>query len=351
MSTAFNRAEARNKAEANRLRKLIVNLQFINNAARASNNGNWRSVMDTTEIDPALLASLTRANQARKANPANYTKEKLQAKLQNLKTKSLAARWMYGYVPKRGANWVLKNGFWVPPHLPEWEVRSFWHAAGIPHKRAWIEKGKPVILSHNTKLSAPLRNLFTAEGLLKPVVHTARRKPSPAKRPAPHLPTLKELAWAATPLSSVPNKTLKWMAEQNLTPVNLTMFKPKKRAQPLSANNLTESRREVAARRIGRAAKKYLAAKPGRGQGPSPRSPRTLARQAELGIMGGAGRSPGAANNTRVTWARRANGTIDRFKTLRNLNLSLTNAQRNALSAMSENQAMNTIRQLARQRD
>jgi hypothetical protein len=64
--------------------------------------------------------------------------------------------------------------------------------------------------------------------------------------------------------------------------------------------------------------------------------------------MGGARHAPGAANNTRITWSRNANGKINRFKTLENINLHLTQAQRNALLEMSENKAMNTIRQLAR---
>lgn len=345
MPTAFNRAETRTIAEANRLHQLIANLQLINNGARVP--GGWLSV--TGGLSGRNIERIKRANSVRKANPANYTKDKLQKKLVNLANKLLVARWMYGYVPKRGANWVYKNGFWVPKHLPDWEVRSFWHTGQGGHKRAWIKGGKQEVLASHS-LSGPMRNVLTAEGLLKPAVHTARGKPSPAKRSEPHLPTLKELAWAATPLSSVPNNTLKWMAEQKLTPVNLTMFKPKKRAQPLSANNLTEVRREVAARRIGRAAKKYLAARPGRGQGPTPRSPATLARQANLRITGGAGRSPGAANNTRITWSRNANGKVSIHKTLTNLNLGLTNAQKNALTQMSENQAMNTIRQLARQR-
>ena len=89
---------------------------------------------------------------------------------------------------------------------------------------------------------------------------------------------------------------------------------------------------------------------PPRARGPSPRSPATLARQANLGIMGGARRSPGAANNTRITWSRNANGKVSIHKTLRNLNMTLSQAERNALGAMTENQAMNTIRQLARQR-
>jgi hypothetical protein len=58
----------------------------------------------------------------------------------------------------------------------------------------------------------------------------------------------------------------------------------------------------------------------------------------------------GPANNTRVTWSRNANGKINRFKTLSNLRMTLTNAQKNALGAMTENQAMNAIRRLARQR-
>ena len=89
---------------------------------------------------------------------------------------------------------------------------------------------------------------------------------------------------------------------------------------------------------------------PPRARGPSPRSPATRAREAALGIAGGARRPPAAANNTRITWRRNANGKINRFKTLENINLHLTQAQRNALREMSENQAMNTIRQLARGR-
>ena len=88
---------------------------------------------------------------------------------------------------------------------------------------------------------------------------------------------------------------------------------------------------------------------PSRARGPSPRSSATLARQANLGIMGGARRSPGAANNTRVTWSRNANGKVSIHNTLEKINLKLTNAQKNALSQMPENQAMNVIRQMARQ--
>ena len=336
MPSAFNRAETRNQAESTRLQQLIANLKALE---MLGENVNWNNIRPRN-AGPRLQA----LKLARNANPANYTKEKLQKKRANLANKILVSRWMYGYVPKRGANWVQKKGFWVPPHLPEREVDAFWHPG---HNRAWIKGGNPEVLARGSR-PGPMRNVLTAEGLLKPVVHTARRKPSPAKRSEPHLPTLKELAWKATPMSTMTNEQLRFMSQ--MTPMNLMMLKSKKRAQPLSANNLTESRREVAARRIGRAAKKYLAARPGRGQGPSPRSPRTLARQTNLGIMGGRRRSPGAANNKRITWSRNANGKINRFKTLTNLNLSLTNAQRNALLEMSENKAVNYLRNLARRK-
>lgn len=89
---------------------------------------------------------------------------------------------------------------------------------------------------------------------------------------------------------------------------------------------------------------------PQRARGLSPRSPATLAREADLGIMGGARRPRAPANNTRVTWSRNAHGKIIIHKTLEALGLKLTNAQLNALNRMSQNQAINAIRQLARAR-
>ena len=185
--------------------------------------------------------------------------------------------------------------------------------------------------------------------MLKPV---SGKRPVGFKRERTNLPTLKELAWAAKSsnenfetVKTMNNKQLKLLSK--VGPINWTLMKPKPRP---TANNIARQR-NTAARKIQGAAKKYLRRKSAqRVRGPSPRSPATLARQANLGIMGGAGRVPGAANNTRVTWSRNANGTINRFKTLENINLRLTQAQRNALLEMSENKAMNTIRQLARQK-
>ena len=81
---------------------------------------------------------------------------------------------------------------------------------------------------------------------------------------------------------------------------------------------------------------------PVRRRTPSPARPANNAHRRVHGI--------GPANNTRITWSRNANGKINRFKTLENINMHLTQAQRNALLEMSENKAMNVIRQLARQR-
>ena len=252
---------------------------------------------------------------------------------------------MYGYVPRAGANWVKKKGFWVPPHLPEWEVGAFQHPG---HKRAWIKVDKPAALGVKTT-AGHLRNVLTAEGLLKPV---SGKRPVGFKSERTNLPTLKELAWAA-PSSNENFETVKTLNNKQLKllskvgPINWTLLKPKPRP---TANNIARQR-NTAARKIQGAAKKYLRRKASQKvKGPSPRSPATLARQANLGIMGGARGAPGAANNTRITWSRHANGKINRFKTLENINLRLTQAERNALNKMTENQAMNTIRQLARQR-
>lgn len=81
---------------------------------------------------------------------------------------------------------------------------------------------------------------------------------------------------------------------------------------------------------------------PPRRRTPSPARPANNAHRRVHGI--------GSANNTRVTWSRNANGKINRFKTLENINLHLTQAQRNALREMSENQAVKYIRNLARQK-
>jgi len=346
MPSAFNKANAANQAEVKRLEQLIANLKFLNTYHNASNSPNWLWYWENNHgngLSEANIPRIQNAERARNANPANYTNKKLKKKIANLENKIMVRRWMYGYVPKMGANWVSKLGLRVPPHLPETEVQNF---------RRFTREGNPFALANISK-SGPLRNVLAAEGLLKPVVYTARRKPSPAKRPERHLPTLKELAWAA-PSTNENFETVKTMNNKQLklfskhAPVNWTMLKPKKRAAPLPVNNLTKYRRQAAARVIGKAAKKYLKKKPS--QGPSPRSAATLARQANLGIMGGARGAPGAANNTRITWSRNANGKISIHKTLRNLNLGISQVMKNILENMPEKQAINAIRQMARER-
>jgi len=83
-------------------------------------------------------------------------------------------------------------------------------------------------------------------------------------------------------------------------------------------------------------------------KGPKPRSPATLAREAALGIMGGFKHSTASPNNSRITWSRTPSGRISIHKTLANLNLKLTNAQRNAILTLPENQAVNILRKLSR---
>lgn len=78
------------------------------------------------------------------------------------------------------------------------------------------------------------------------------------------------------------------------------------------------------------------------------RSPATLAREAALGIMGGFKHSTASPNNSRITWSRTPSGRISIHKTLANLNLKLTNAQRNAILTLPENQAVNILRKLSR---
>jgi len=82
--------------------------------------------------------------------------------------------------------------------------------------------------------------------------------------------------------------------------------------------------------------------------GPKARSPATLAREAALGIMGGFKHTSASPNNTRITWSRTPSGRVSIRKTLSNLNVALTNTQRNVLLSLPENQAMNMLRKLSR---
>lgn len=349
MPSAFNKAEARNQAEAQRLHQLIANLKFINKYHNASNSPNWLWYWENNHgngLSEANIPRIQNAERARNANPANYNLAKIQKKIANIANKIMVRRWMYGYVPKVGAKWVEKSGFKVPQHIPESEVRNF-RRVGKPG--TWISShGNPIALGRNTK-SGNWRNVLAAEGLLKPV---SGKRPVGFKSERNNIPTLKELAWAAKStnenfetVKTMNNKQLELLSK--VGPINWTLLKPKPRP---TANNIARQR-NTAARKIQGAAKKYLRRKASqRVQGPSPRSPATLARQANLGIMGGARRSPGVLNTRRITWSRNANGKVLIYQTLSKLQLRLTNAQRNALSKMSEKQAMNTIRQLARQR-
>jgi len=349
MPIAFSQANARNKAEIKRLDQLIANLKFINKYHNASNSLNWLWNWENNSgngLSENNIARIENANRSRKSNPTNYNIKKLTNTKINVDRERSARLWMYGYLPKIGPSWIVKRNGWAMPNIPVNELDAF-HRVGKPD-RVVNARGRPVILGKAIK-SGLYRNKLTQEGMLKPV---SGKRPVGFKRERTNLPTLKELAWAAKSsnenfetVKTMNNKQLKLLSK--VGPINWTLMKPKPRP---TANNIARQR-NTAARKIQGAAKKYLRRKSAqRVRGPSPRSPATLARQANLGIMGGAQHSPNGANNTRVTWTRRANGTINRHKTIENLRMKLTNAQRNALEQMSENKAMNTIRQMARQR-
>lgn len=344
MPTAYSQAVNRNEAEKDRIYKLIESLKFINNYHNASNSNNWLSYWENNNghgLSEEQIARIQNANRARKANPENYTFNKLYKKIAKLQEKIFSRQLMYGYLRKPGKNWVHKKGLPVPHHLPNWEAEKF---SRVRKPGTLTRSGKVITLGQNFP-SGNWRNVLTAEGLLKPA---SGKRPVGFKAERTNIPSLKELAWKATPMANMTNEQIKFMTQ--FSPMNLTLLKPKKFTIPPSILNISKQR-NAAARKIQGAAKKYLSRKaPQRGQGPTPRSPATLARQANFGIMGGARRSPGAANNTRVTWSRNANGKISIHKTLRNLNLSMPQAMRNILENMPQNRAMNVIRQMARQR-
>ena len=85
-----------------------------------------------------------------------------------------------------------------------------------------------------------------------------------------------------------------------------------------------------------------------RNTGLRPRSPATLAREQNLGIAGGFRHRVASPNASKITWSRNANGKISIYKTMNNLNLGLTNAQRRAIGKMSEEAAMRELQRLAR---
>jgi hypothetical protein len=85
------------------------------------------------------------------------------------------------------------------------------------------------------------------------------------------------------------------------------------------------------------------ATSPPRQRSPARHAPPPHANNAHRRIHG-----IGPANTTHITWSRNANGKINIHSTINKLKLMLTSEQRNALSKMPKNQAMETIRILAR---
>jgi hypothetical protein len=324
--------------EIQRLRQLFRNLKNLRNVQNNWKPENWRNRFNNENI-PRLQALY----QAAKRDPNAYKMSKVKKNLENAMSRRVSRLAMYGYIPKMKSNWVYKGVVLVPPNLPQREVSKFRRigrtgpGSGVDPLAAYFNTGR-------------WRNTFTAEGILKA---PSGKKPVPfvPKKPVRgFLPTLKELAWATKTANenfetakSMNNKQLKLFSKY--APVNWTMLKPKRRANPLPHNNTVEYRRTAAARVIQRAVKKHQKKKTSQraNRGFLLRTNSERAR-----TMQRLQRAPGPANNTRVTWTRRANGTINRHKTLEQLNLNLSKTERNALNKMSENNAMAYIRNLAR---
>jgi len=341
MPTTFRVVHQANLEEMQRLRQLIRNLKNIRNIKNNWNPENWTNTFNNENI-PRLQALY----EAKKRNPSAYNLPKLKKNLKNVDSRRLSRLAMYGYVPKMTKNWAYKGHYYVPASIPLREASKF-RRVGKTGPGAGVD---PLNTVQNI---TRWRNAFTAEGTLKA---PSGKKPVPFK-PKPNvrgfLPTLKELAWA-TKTSNENFETAKTMNNKQLklfsryAPVNWTLLKPKRRANPLPHNNVVEYRRTAAARVIQRAAKKYVRAKANR-QASRGFLLRTNSQRASgLRRLQQLQNQKGPANNTRVTWTRRANGTINRHKTLEQLNLNLSKAERNALNKMPENNAIAYIRNLAR---
>jgi hypothetical protein len=341
MSTTFRAAHLTNTREKKRLVDLISNLKLLNNV-----NNNWTAQKWLNEFERNNIPHFQALYAARKSNPAAYNVAKLQKNLQNLRNKEKTRLLMYGYVPKIKSNWVYKEFTSVPPSIPAREALAF-------RRLNKTGPGAGVDPLHPTFNTRRFRNAFTAEGTLKAPSGKVPVRFVPKKPRRGFEPTLKELAWAAK--SSNKNfETVKTMNNNQLklfskyAPINWSFLKPKRRAAPLPSNSVTAYRRAAAARVIQRAVKKHQKKATSHSHG-FVRPRETILREVELGIGAGAHRASGPANNTRITWTRRANGTINRHNTLEKLNLKLSKTERNALNKMSETNAIAYIRNLARQ--
>jgi hypothetical protein len=87
---------------------------------------------------------------------------------------------------------------------------------------------------------------------------------------------------------------------------------------------------------------------PPKPKGPLMRTESTKQREAQLGLAGAAKHPTGSPNNKRITWSRRANGTINIHKTIETLNMTLTPANLKRIGKMTIPNAQNEIRRLAR---
>jgi hypothetical protein len=242
MPTTYQRAQREVANQIANVNRRIANLRKLN--AIGNNQNKWREL---THANRHRLHQLKK-NRNAKPNDNAYNYAKLQETLRALRQDVFRLKFFYGYKwrynPRNIKN-VTINGrlYSVPLRIPNWEAVNFHRAGG---NRRIIAPGPYMNKRHN---------VYSAKGWLKPLKYGPWPRPVPARAPKRgYLPTLKELAWAATPMPGMTNEQLRFVSQ--MTPMNLMMLKPKRRAAPLSPTTLTKLRRNLAARTIQRAVKK-----------------------------------------------------------------------------------------------
>lgn len=255
MSSLFKRLNTENLREIKRLQTLIKDLKTLN--WLGNNQNKWRNL---TSENRHRLHNL---NMRRKSHQNQYTN--LNKRITEILTKRSARFLTYGYAPRFEKNWVRKEGLLVPPHLPASEARAFYRfvnnngLALKPHTMRRKNTGKPLSYGPEVKISNNMRRALESEGSLRPgpafKFKNVYGPKLPAKTPKRGFePTLKRLAWNKLPVSRMNNEQLAFLSQ--VSPINWTLMKPKPFPKPLSQNELTKYRRNLAARVIQRAFKK-----------------------------------------------------------------------------------------------
>ena len=264
-TSQFRIEYAKQKREIERLTRLIADLEVLN---FAGNNANiWSGF---TQRNRHRLHTLSRA---RNRNPNNYNLNNLSRKKTNAEQKTKALLWSYGYLPKRGLNWVQFGGLRAPPTMPWSEVPTFLTSA----RRRLNGTASVTTLEAHSSMNRFRQKLNNA-GILKPVIHGPRRRPIPAATPkrGRYVPeSLQEVAWASPNFKfwrNLSNNNFE-RESQTLDPTLVNLYKRlraryryRNRSNPnkprrypkLFHEEIERHRRNAAARALQYAAKKWI---------------------------------------------------------------------------------------------